>query len=256
MNQRTLQIIGILSLSTFLLNYQVLGAQPPQSSCETYLSADQSIEISNRLTERLLQQVGKIQELEKYPVSAQTLEALKKRGQEVPHGNRYEVYGVPSQVKKIETKNVVFRHYIIDKEMFDSIKNSKVLFSGFKPYIQQSANLYVKTFVDLTGVFLTKPDVSPRNVGVDAHVDEIYYVDLKLPENLPVLEIEANEIYLVPLPKNYRKWMRDLYAKYKRGEKMPTHNLELCEKLRREGSIEMPISSIPVEIVGSGAVPR
>ena len=68
-----------------------------------------------------------------------------------------------------------------------------------------------------------------------------------------MLELERDLIYIVPLKKNYRPWVRAEYAKWKAGgEQLPDSMREMCEGIERDGGINPFVGAVPVEIVGEG----
>jgi hypothetical protein len=61
------------------------------------------------------------------------------------------------------------------------------------PYIEKS-NRYKVTFEDLTGAFVTLPDVKPESIGATGFYG---FIDLVFPNGTGVLEF-PNNIYMVP----------------------------------------------------------
>lgn len=176
-------------------------------------------------------------------------ETLHNPGHNESHGDMITSRGVPETVKRIDADGVVFRHYTT-KEGLDAILAEKSLLNGFMPYVELARGLYRKTYRDLTGVFLTLPQVKGEGVGVPAR-EFTYYVDLLVPRGLPVLEIEKGAIFLVPLPARTRGWIADLYRKWVRGEPVDPAYKGSVEDVEKDGGVG-PSLAMPIEIVGHG----
>jgi hypothetical protein len=145
-------------------------------------------------------------------------------------------HGVPSQVKLFDHKGVTFRHYFGTTGQKQSAVTQKALVAGPVAYAQVSPG-YRADYVDLVGVFLTKPDVKPEQVGVPGHGD---YVDMRLPADTAVLEIEPGAIYLVPGDPKRPDWIVDYYNKFKAGEKVPDYVMATIKKIDAEGGLKEP----------------
>ncbi|TBR21944.1 hypothetical protein EPO15_08995 [bacterium] len=166
------------------------------------------------------------------------------------HEEEIEVRGLPPGARLGRTDgSEVFRHYTT-AEGRDSVLAGGGLWNGFVSYIQRSSGLWRKTFRGLDGVFLTKPGVSGDVVGVPAR-EFPRYVDVRLPAGLPLVELEAGRIFLVPLPARTRGWIADLYRRWASGgEVSPTYAKAVAE-LDAEGG-PGPELALPVTVVASG----
>ena len=103
---------------------------------------------------------------------------------------RYE--GIPKGTRLINSGNEVYRHYS-SQENLESIRRENLLKSGRVPYARISPGC--KCYWDnLRGIFITRPEFKAADVGVPASK---YYIDFKLVENLPLVQIE-NKILLIP----------------------------------------------------------
>lgn len=125
------------------------------------------------------------------------------------------VHGAPSYIKPINPEGLIFRHYFASKEHMESALKDNTLIAGFTPYMQTSYK-FKALYEDLTGVFLALPGVKPEDVGVPGR---IYYIDLKLPIDTAVLEIEEGKIYLIPGEAKTPEWIIEAYNKYKKDKK-------------------------------------
>lgn len=167
------------------------------------------------------------------------------------HEEEIEVKGLPEGARIARTDgSEVFRHYTTE-EGLRSVLAGGGLWNGFVAYVQRSSGLWRKTFRGLDGVFLTKPGVSGDVVGVPAR-EFPRYVDVRLPAGLPLVELEAGRIFLVPLPARTRGWIADLYRRWASGgEVSPTYAKAVAD-LDAEGG-PGPDLSLPVDVVASGS---
>lgn len=111
-----------------------------------------------------------------------------------------QIQGVPAHVRLLDAKEsaeTVFRHFS-GPPTIETILNHNTLRSGLTPYVQGAANRAWKVYSDLAGIFLTLPGVEPEAVGISKK--KAAYVDVRLPEGTPVLEIEPGKILLIPSP--------------------------------------------------------
>jgi hypothetical protein len=104
--------------------------------------------------------------------------------------------GVPEHVRPAERG--IFRHYTTPAGLA-AIRETGLLHNSVLPYVKVYNRMGSAQYPDLGGVFLTRPDATPEDVGVAADRAR-YYVDFEVPEDVPVLEIERGRIYVVPLP--------------------------------------------------------
>ena len=176
-------------------------------------------------------------------------ETLHNPGHNDSHGDMITVRGVPETVKRHDADGTVFRHYTTG-EGRDAILRERTLRNGFVPYVQSAPGVYRKTYRDLAGVFLTLPRVAGDRVGVPAR-DFTHYVDLLVPRGLPVLEIEAVAIYLVPLPGRTRDWIAGYYRLWASGGGMNSIHRTAIETIEDDGGVG-PSLAMPIEIVGHG----
>lgn len=176
-------------------------------------------------------------------------ETLHNPGHDEAHGDIITSRGVPGTVKRFDASGVIFRHYTTE-EGLDAILKEKSLRNGFMPYVELASALYAKTYRDLTGVFLTLPKVAGDRVGVPAGSFN-RFVDLRVPAGLPVLEIERDSIFLVPMPARTRGWVADLYRRWVRGEAVNPTYQKGVEDLEKDGGTG-PALNMPIEIVGHG----
>lgn len=149
-----------------------------------------------------------------------------------------EFSGVPDFVEPYDHRGVTFRHFFRSKEQKSSALSSGKLIAGPVSYAQVYGGVR-NDYLDLTGVFITKPGVKPEDVGVPGHD---VYIDIRFPDDTGVVEIEPGLIYMVPGKPKIPDWIADYYNKYKTGEKIPDYVLSSVKKIEANGGITPPTS--------------
>lgn len=217
------QVLGILFLFT------AVGLFSAPEDCKVVFQALADVHTVsgqqlNTYAQKLLQKRGQIQEIR--PVYTGGFN--ERRVEQV------QIKGVPSQVRLLSQEELsakVFRHYINGEEYFKEGKELGLLASATTSYVQIYPGLEKRIFEDITGVFLTLPEVSAREVGVELGA-QAHYLDVKIPSDVPVVELEKNKIYMIPLPARYHSWVVDAFTKYKRGEEIAPYLLKMCEDIQ------------------------
>jgi hypothetical protein len=160
----------------------------------------------------------------------------------------YEVHGIPShaQFRKVGA-NEIFRHYSPTANL-KTIRESHVLTAGILPYIQSGGSR--TTFVDITGIFFTKPEYSPRAAGVSSELQNSY-VDFRLPEGTVILELEP-QILLLPGPPSLPSWLKPYISAFKNGSgDIPHYLLPTLQRIRDKNLFNEQPLQVKIEIVGS-----
>ncbi|MBI5622553.1 MAG: hypothetical protein HY924_02110 [Elusimicrobia bacterium] len=205
-----------------------------------------------------------------------TEKLLAKRGQELDKYEPYKavkdmqavpvyIHGTSERVKTVRPKaeegvaskqdltspRAVFRHYTT-KEGLEAILSSKALLNGYLPYIELIVYVARYIYEDLSGVFLTVPEASGRDVGVPP--EQRYYVDLELPKGFSLIQPDPiYPIFLVPLPGRTRGWIADAYRKWMKGEDLSPEQEAQAKRLDQEGG-PGPDLALPIKVVGHGEV--
>lgn len=163
----------------------------------------------------------------------------------------YESYaGVPSRTKLINPEGLVLRHYTEKEETLGKIIESEYLIAGITEYCDTPSKRFKIKYPDMTGVFLTKPDVDPKSVGV---AFSKYYVDITLPADTGLLELEPN-ILLVPGKFITPDWVVKMYnEKYKKGIPVPESDIPYMQYLDRNGICTETTKAF-INIVSSGKI--
>lgn len=240
-----------LSLVFLVVISATCVAQPPKApldcgKSEKLLSGPASaIQIARQRTAQLL-------EKQKHPVTERLLNPIAdlKVGMDRPSMEEWSIGGVPQNVKLVPTQGVRFRHYVNSRENLDKIVKDSSLLSAYVPYIQLEPGLRRRAFTDLTGVFLTKPGHTGRDVGVDDTRGRLSYVDIELDPKVPVLQLDE-KIFVIPLPRRYPLWMEETYRRWKNGESVGREEEIYCKRMESEGGIH-PHLPVPIKIVGAG----
>jgi hypothetical protein len=160
-----------------------------------------------------------------------------------------DVRGVPSGSRVLPPAEAsqVFRHYTSPAGL-RSILSSGRLRNGPLAYLLNVMGNVWRYFGDMTGVFLTLPEVEGGAVGV---AKSRAYVDVKVPAGLPVIEVEPGRIYLIPLPVRTKDDLMSRFLRWIKGSVVKPVEAEESRALDAEGG-PGPALSVPVEIVGSG----
>lgn len=120
--------------------------------------------------------------------------------------------GVPKFVKLIKPKEYEkFRIYFEEKSQMETVLKTGSVLSSIQPYVRFNPDKEI--YIDLTGVFLTKADISAEMVGLSPAANK-NFIDLTIDPNIQIFEIEKKRIYLIPLPKRNPQWVIDAYSKY------------------------------------------
>ncbi|MEK7388779.1 MAG: hypothetical protein AAB036_03690 [Elusimicrobiota bacterium] len=183
------------------------------------------------------------------------------------------VSGMPSSARGLETepgievelggqsvamRPTVFRHYVADdddlRRMQPDASGFGHLFNAISSYVRDKRTWFgtsaADVYKDLTGVFLTLPGVDPAAVGVPGRKA---YLDVRIPADFPIFELEKGRIFLVPLPAQFE---RDAAADFRKNADQglqPPIPGEFQEtlKLFNEDMIPGPALRLPVQVVGS-----
>lgn len=164
---------------------------------------------------------------------------------------QWRVVGVPDFCRPLAAESRVFRHYTPDAETLARIVETKSLLNGFTSYLEGAPGLWVRTYDDLSGVFLTWPE-TPITSNLMVVDNANYFVDFTLDPRIPVLALN-HDIFLVPLPRRFRPWMLEKYRRYLAGETLSKDDLATATRIATEGGGEE--YPLPIQIVRYGKVP-
>ncbi|MDD5657500.1 MAG: hypothetical protein PHF00_09640 [Elusimicrobia bacterium] len=166
-------------------------------------------------------------------------------------------WGVPDYVRRVEAEGSVFRHYTNEGGL-RGILDADGLRNGVIPYFEvmegEVRTAMRRSFKDLAGIFLTKPDVDGDRVGRPKKELYAYYVDLLLPARLPLLEIERGAIFLVPFPLRTQPWILNLYRRWASGQTVDKGYFEGIRRVEESGG-PGPDVTVPMRIIRHGEVP-
>lgn len=111
-----------------------------------------------------------------------------------------EFSGAPNRVEELKAPGRVFRHWVLNKEAFETILQQGALRAGPVSYVEftGSARAYIKDiYVDIQGAFFTTPEhdaAEPRVMNQAA----AYYIDFRLPEGMSALSLDGDDVMLIP----------------------------------------------------------
>lgn len=118
-------------------------------------------------------------------------------------GDLIRIYsGAPKgSVQEVHDGKTTFIHYTKNLERLNEIIEGSALNAGPVPYMFVGHGLKY-TWIDLKGVFLTKPEFSPSHVGIPS---SLHFVKFKLDSNVPVIKMgNVNNIWLIPGDSNLK----------------------------------------------------
>jgi hypothetical protein len=111
-----------------------------------------------------------------------------------------EYNGAPSRVEELAAPGRIFRHWVLNKQAFESILEQGALRAGPVSYVEFTGgkHAYIKDiYVDIQGAFFTTPEHSaaePRVMNQEA----AYYVDFRLPEGVSALRLDGDDVLVIP----------------------------------------------------------
>ena len=145
----------------------------------------------------------------------------------------YVISGIPAQVKQINPRGVVFRHYIGSN--MPIILQTSQLKTGITPYVIMNPGYSREVYEDLVGIFLTTPQTPPERVGLPRN-PTADYIDFTLFEGTPVVEIEK-EILLIPGRPDLPEWLSTRYTEYRKTGRVEAQYVDLFRKVDERGGV-------------------
>lgn len=155
----------------------------------------------------------------------------------------YIISGIPANVKQVNPKGVVYRHYIGSN--MPIILESSQLKTGITPYVIMNPGYSREVYEDLVGIFLTTPQTPPERVGL-ARNPKADYIDFTLYDGTPVVEIEK-EILLIPGRPDLPAWLKTLYEEYKRTGRTQTQYVETFKKVDERGGVTPTFMKVKIK---------
>ena len=155
----------------------------------------------------------------------------------------YIISGIPSYVKVINSRNVVYRHYI--GSSMPIILETSQLKTGITPYVIMNPGYSREVYQDLVGIFLTTPNTPPEKVGLRNNPNADY-IDFTLYPGTPVVQIEP-EILLIPGRPDLPAWLKTLYAEYKRTGRTSTQYVELFQRVDERGGVNPTFMKVKIK---------
>lgn len=155
----------------------------------------------------------------------------------------YIISGIPSFVKPVNPKGVIYRHYIGSN--MPIILQTSQLKTGITPYVIVSPGYSKEVYEDLVGIFLTTPQTPPERVGL-ARNSNADYIDFTLYDGTPVVEIEK-EILLIPGRPDLPAWLKTLYDNYRRTGRADTQYIDTFKKVDERGGATPTFMKIKIQ---------
>ncbi len=166
-------------------------------------------------------------------------------------GDRLIHHGYPRFVKRLQESPELFRIYTRSRAVAESIVEGGKLLASHKGHIIRPRGI-VENYIDLTGVFLTRPDVEPSRVWLenDSHR---HFVDFKLPSAVPLLALDSHgDALLIPGPARFASKEIERAATLPFDAFHESHPLWDAALIFRAFGSEPPEFSIPIEPAGLG----
>ncbi len=155
-------------------------------------------------------------------------------------------YALRAFDRKVEDN--VFRIYARTAETArDIVKNSEIL-ASHRGYISET-KAGLEHFEDLTGVFITRPGVAPKRVGISGYE---HFVDFRLSPAVQRLRIKGQPEYLIPGPPRLSREEMDQARAVIAGELEIGQGPADVVELMRMFPGGLPRFAIPIEVAGSG----
>lgn len=155
----------------------------------------------------------------------------------------YIISGIPSYVKEVSPKNVVYRHYTGAATKI--IVETSQLKTGITPYVIMNPGFSREVYEDLVGIFLTTPNTPPEKVGLPKNPNADY-IDFTLYDGTPVVEIEK-EILLIPGRQDLPAWLKALYLEYKSTGRYDLQYLKIFKKADERGGVVPTFMKIKIQ---------
>jgi hypothetical protein len=111
-----------------------------------------------------------------------------------------EYNGVPGRTAELDTKDAVYRHWVVDEKALPQILESHTLQAGHTSYVEftGSSRAYIKDiYPDLRGVFFTAPEHDAAEPRVLNQATP-HYVDFRLPAGIRALSLDGDTVMMVP----------------------------------------------------------
>ncbi len=164
-------------------------------------------------------------------------------------GDVIEVRGFPrSAIRYQPGRDEVFRYYVSNPDVHSAILEQSALRAGVLPYVVNEPGLKKEYYIDLTGVFLTKPGFEPHQVGLDAN-PEMNSIDFTVSPETQMIRLEAG-IFLIPGKPAYPAWVREAYQRWKQDAGVGNNGLPDAVFRRMQERESLPDLLIPIKITG------
>lgn len=171
--------------------------------------------------------------------------------------HREVIFGVPEFVNRIQNASGIFRHYVksgasrSSDDILHEIISSRRLKAGPTPHSRRS-QWEEKTYVDLRGVFFTKPDAS-FFISTTEIPESLDYVDFEFYDGTDIahIDIASEDSYLIPGPVIYQEWIKKAYQDYVSAGRVSTDPTlqNIFAIIDQEGGISDEVFEVPIRIL-------
>jgi len=142
----------------------------------------------------------------------------------------------------------LFRIYARTASTAKDIVESSELLASHRGYISQTEG-GLEHFEDLTGVFITRPGVAPKRVGISGYE---HFVDFRLAPSVQRFHIKGQPEHLIPGPPRLSREEIEQAEAVLSGERGSSEALPDAVELLRMFPDGPPRFAIPIEVVGRG----
>jgi len=146
------------------------------------------------------------------------------------------------------TGEQVYRIYARTAETANDIVTNKKILASHRGYVT-SDNKGLKHFQDITGVFITRPGVAPKRVGIIGYE---HYVDFKIQGAVPVLKMKGEDAHLIPGPPRISREELANASRVMAGERSADNETSDVVELLQLFNNNIPEFSIPIGVEGRG----
>ncbi|MBN1282340.1 MAG: hypothetical protein JXA24_01025 [Proteobacteria bacterium] len=145
-------------------------------------------------------------------------------------------------------RDSTFRIYARTAKTADDIIRSAVLMASHRGYIVGDGSA-LNHYADLTGIFITKPGVAPKRVGISGYE---HWVDFEMEPSVPLLKFASEPAWLIPGPPRLSREETDHAVRAIAGEIERSARFQDAVELVRMFPEVLPPFKIPIDVKDQG----
>jgi len=130
----------------------------------------------------------------------------------------------------------------------ENIVKSAVLLASHRGYITVGESA-LNHYTDLTGIFITRPGVAPKRVGISGYE---HWVDFEIDRSIPVLKFTSEPAWLIPGPPRLSREESDHAGRVISGKADQAPGIDDAVELMRMYPGGLPPFEIPIKVRGQG----